>query len=234
MVREQLILHTDFVVPKEHPLLDELLALRNTISEELAIPTSEEPIHVYLYESTADYAAQAEKYFPHSTPRRAFFVESNTRLNVYAQWGNSAAEDLRHELTHGYVHATLRNLPLWLDEGIAEYFEVPREQTGRHEAHISLLKQQTQANVWSPDLARLEAIGSPAAMSQQDYAEAWLWTHWLLATTPARREFLQKYIAKLRRDGTASPLSIPLREIDALPNKSVSEFLEKLAAHGSS
>ena len=36
---------------------------------------------------------------------RAFFVESDTRLNIYAYWGDRVAEDLRHEVTHGYLHA---------------------------------------------------------------------------------------------------------------------------------
>ena len=66
------------------------------------------------------------RHFPGTPSRRAFFVESPTHLSVYAQWGDRVQEDLRHEVVHGYLHAVLRDIPLCLDEGIAEYFEVPR------------------------------------------------------------------------------------------------------------
>ena len=68
--------------------------------------------------------------YPDFPKRRAFFVETDTQLAVYAQWGDRVAEDLRHEVAHGYLHAIVPSIPLWLDEGLAEYFEVPRGQNG--------------------------------------------------------------------------------------------------------
>ena len=47
-------------------------------------------------------------HYPDFPDRRAFFVESDTRLMVYAYWGDRVAEDLRHEVAHGYLHATCR------------------------------------------------------------------------------------------------------------------------------
>ena len=68
--------------------------------------------------------------FPSVPSRRAFFLETDTRLAVYAHWSDRVAEDLRHEVAHGYLHSVVPGLPLWLDEGLAEYFEVPRGQNG--------------------------------------------------------------------------------------------------------
>ncbi|GIT30210.1 MAG: hypothetical protein Ct9H300mP1_22560 [Planctomycetaceae bacterium] len=39
-------------------------------------------------------------------------------------------EDLRHEFTHGVLHSSLKRVPLWLDEGLAEYFEVVGPKPG--------------------------------------------------------------------------------------------------------
>jgi hypothetical protein len=230
VIREQLIVHADFKLPAEEPLLTELLALRKTISQDLQLPTSEEPIHVYLYESAERYQEQARKYFPGSTVRRAFFIENATRLNVYAQWGASAAEDLRHELTHGYLHASLRNLPLWLDEGLAEYFEVPANQAGRNQTHVDWLQRLSHEGNWSPDIARLESLTSATAMTQTDYAEAWLWTHWLLTAQPAKQALLQQQLKQLRLEGSAPPLSLKLRAVHSLPHKQVQDHLEHLTA----
>lgn len=227
-VREQLIFHSDFDLPRQHRLLDEVTSLRADIASKLDIPASDEPIHVYLFESAESYGDFARKYFPKSAPRRAFFLETDTRLNVYAQWGDSVAEDLRHETTHGYLHAAVRHVPLWLDEGIAEYFEVPRGRQGRNAPHIELLTAQAANGQWCPDLARLEQLRSAADMTQQDYAEAWLWVHLLLESTPARHKLLTTWLSDLRRDGVSSPLSLRVREHDSAPHRSAVEHLQSL------
>ena len=46
-------------------------------------------------------------------------------LVVYAQGGDRLADDLRHEMTHAYLHSVVPDVPLWLDEGLAKYFELP-------------------------------------------------------------------------------------------------------------
>ena len=227
-VREQLIFHSDFDLPRQHRLLDEVTALRGDLSALLGMPAGDEPIHVYLFESSDTYTDFALKYFPHTPPRRAFFLETDTRLNVYAQWGDSVAEDLRHETTHGYLHAAVRNVPLWLDEGIAEFFEVPRGRQGRNVPHIELLAARHNAGQWSPDLPRLEQLGAADAMTQQDYAESWLWVHCLLESSPERQGALKRYFADLRRDGSTAPLSLRLREVDSSPHRSLVEHLERL------
>jgi hypothetical protein len=227
-VREQLIIHTDFDLPRQHRLLDEVTSLRADIASKLGVPASDEPIHVYLFESAESYGKVAQKYFPKSAPRRAFFLETDTRLNVYAQWGDSVAEDLRHETTHGYLHAAVRNMPLWLDEGIAEYFEVPRGRQGRNLPHIELLTARASNGDWSPDLGRLEQLQSAAEMTQQDYAEAWLWVHELLESTPQRQALLRSWLAEVRREGTSTPLSVRLREAESNPNRCLVEHLQQL------
>jgi hypothetical protein len=225
-VREQLILHCDFDLPRQHRLLDEVIALRGDIAAKLGIPASDEPIHVYLFETPSTYGEFALKYFPSHAPRRAFFVETDTRLNVYAQWGDNVAEDLRHEVTHGYLHAAVRNVPLWLDEGIAEYFEVPRGRQGLNAPHVDLLAARHETGQWTPDLARLEQLTSAADMTQQDYAEAWLWVHLMLESTPERLSAAKTYLADLRRAGATVPLSVRLREADSSPHRSLAEHID--------
>jgi hypothetical protein len=167
-VREQLIFHSDFELPRQHRLLDDVTALRMDIASRLGVPASDEPVHVYLFESAESYGAFANKYFPKSTPRRAFFLETDTRLNVYAQWGDNVAEDLRHETTHGYLHAVVRNLPLWLDEGIAEYFEVPRGQQGRND---STPARRGLLTSWLAELRR-DGVSVPLSIRLREFDSA--------------------------------------------------------------
>ena len=230
VVAGQLIIHADFPLPGQHRMVRELEAMRADVSQELGLPISDEPVHLYLFENPARYEAFVAARFPAFPARRAFFVETDTTLSVFAAWQDRVAEDLRHETTHGYVHAVVPTVPLWLDEGIAEYFELPRSNHGAHPAHVAHLAGRIIEGTWRPDMARLEALQSAGEMSQDHYAEAWCWVHWLLSTTPERRALLQDYLAGLRRDASTAPLSTRLRLVSGDPAGEVREHVERLAA----
>jgi len=217
LVAGQLVIHADFPIAGQHRLVRELDSLRTDVSQRLGLPISDEPIHLYLFENPTRYADFVARQFPSFPARRAFFVETDTSLAVFAAWQDRVAEDLRHETTHGYVHAVVPSVPLWLDEGIAEYFEVPRADRGLHTAHLAHLSGRLLEGTWRPDMARLESLASAGELSQDHYAEAWCWVHWLLDTTPERRALLQDFLAELRRDPAAPPLSVRLRLVTGDP-----------------
>ncbi|NBW88126.1 MAG: DUF1570 domain-containing protein, partial [Planctomycetia bacterium] len=216
----------------QHRLVRELECLRTDVSQELGLPVSDEPVHLYLFENSERYDAFVARRFPGFPVRRAFFVETDTTLSVFAAWQERVAEDLRHETTHGYVHAVVPAVPLWLDEGIAEYFELPRVEQGVHRTHVSHLAGRLLEGNWRPDMERLEALHAAGDLSQDHYAEAWCWVHWLLRTTPERRRILQEYLADVRRDPATAPLSTRLRhELDTTdPSSALREHLAGLAA----
>ena len=204
---DQLVIHSDLALPSSHRLLEDLRLLRVDVLQTLALPPSDEPIHVYLFETEQSFDEFMQRTFPKFPMRRAFFVESDTRLAVYAFWGDRVAEDLRHETTHGYLHSVVRNMPLWLDEGFAEYFEVPRGTGGLNRPHAEQLLTLLMTQGWRPNLSRLETMTAVGDMQQQDYAEAWAWVHWLLAGDPELQVGLQQYLQSLRSQAVFVPLS---------------------------
>ncbi len=228
VVCEQLVVYSDFPLPKHHRLLEELTALRNDLAIKLDIPTSDEPVHVYLFDTAREFDAFRRQRFPELSARRAFFVETDTRLAVYAHWGDRVAEDLRHEVAHGYLHSVVARIPLWLDEGLAEYFEVYRGGNGVNGAHLADLNLYL-GGAWQADLERLESLTDVEELTQEDYAESWAWVHWLLET-PERRQTLRGYLQAVRRDGDAAPLSRVLRQQVPTPELSLAEHVRRLAA----
>jgi len=212
VMQQQLVVHSDFPLPAHHPVLDQLSAQREIINGKLGLPATDTPIHVYLYESTDAFQAFILEHYPDFPERRAFFVETEGRLNVYAHWGDRVAEDLRHEVAHGYLHAAVPAVPLWLDEGLAEYFEVSANSDGLNAAHVAELGTDVDRGDWWPDLGRLESLESVASMTQQDYAESWAWVHFFLETTDARRARLRRYLLVLRTGATTEPLLDPRSE----------------------
>lgn len=235
VVREQLVVHSDFPLAERHRLLDELVARRADIAHRLQLPVSDEPVHVYLFETPERYQAFIAAEYPEFPHRRAFFVESDTRLAVYAFWGDRVAEDLRHEVAHGYLHAVVPNLPLWLDEGLAEYFEVSRGQSVNW-PHVDLLvrglcSESRETGAWKPDLPRLEQLTTADQMRQLDYAESWSWMHLLLTTTPERLAVVRDHLGHLREHGTAPPLSKRLAEHEPDIGQRLIEHLNTLEQH---
>ena len=210
LVLDQLVITSDAPLPAQHRLLEELRLQRSQLSTKLGLPLSDEPIHVYLFSSSEKLAAFMRVQFPDVPERRAFFVETDTRLSVYAYWGDRVAEDLRHEVAHGYLHAVVPRLPLWLDEGLAEYFEVPRGMDGVNRPHVERLLAE-MAQGWRPNLQRLESLESTGELKLTHYAESWAWVSLLLDSNPQRRAMLQAYLQSLRQPQGVAPLSEQVR-----------------------
>ncbi len=153
-------MYSDSSLPHRHRLLEELNSQRNLVRSKLNLTTSDERIYVYLFASADELKSFVRTKYPDFPDRRAFFVETDTRLQVYAYWGDRVAEDLRHEVAHGYLHSMVPHLPLWLDEGLAEYFEVPRGERGLNERHVhELLAVQPHGLASRPAAAGTTAFG---------------------------------------------------------------------------
>src|SRR5947199_3220316 len=108
--------------------------------------------------------------YPDLPKRRAFFVAQprtvggTDDLLVYTFWGDRVRQDLRHELTHALLHCVLKDVPLWLDEGLAEYFEVPPGTDGVNPQHLDLVRK----GPFAPGLARLEHRHHAAARGPRE------------------------------------------------------------------
>ncbi|MBI3838984.1 MAG: DUF1570 domain-containing protein [Planctomycetia bacterium] len=224
IVLDQLIVFSDSALPEHHRLLEELRSQRTLVSTKLRLPVSDEPIHIYLFPTAEKLDTFMRVNYPAMPQRRAFFVESDTRLSVYAYWGDRVAEDLRHEVAHGYLHAVVPHLPLWLDEGLAEYFEVPRGQNGVNRPHLDLLAEALSQN-WRPDLQRLEQLRTTGEMTQIEYAESWAWAHFMLESSPERLDILQSYLQTLNKSQTPELISTALRRIDPAYVQNMADYI---------
>ena len=127
---DHLLVLSDFRIERDHGLVSDLKALREQVESTLELPTQRDPVVVYLFENEERYQSYLNDTWPNLPPRRAYFVGTPSELAVYSFWGERVQEDLRHEYTHGILHSCLTDVPLWLDEGLAEYFELPGNRPG--------------------------------------------------------------------------------------------------------
>ena len=219
---EQLIVLSDFKLGQDHALFQDLIKLREDVAATLNIPLNSEQVTVYLFTNQEDYRNYLDTTYPGLPPRRAYFVGTPKELAVYTFWGERIQEDLRHEFTHGLLHASLKTVPLWLDEGLAEYFEVAGNTPGQvNRDHASRLSTALN-NGWKPDMKRLEQLEKVSQMQRVDYQEAWAWVHFMLNSTPETRDTLLEYLAELKTNNSPEELSARLpRDIPGVDQRFV-------------
>jgi hypothetical protein len=226
----QFVFLSDFEVQKNLPIFQELGGLGEQVYKELQLPPSGVTVQVYLFEDKERYERFMQLRHPDLPKRRAFFVVQPRRiggaedLSVYTYWGDRIQQDLRHELTHALLHCALKDVPLWLDEGLAEFFEVPPGWNGINLQHTEQLRGQAKF-----DLDRLELLSDVRQMNPSEYREAWAWTHLMLRSTPAARQALVTYLQDLRANPRPGPLRPRLERIFPNPDSVLAQHLAAIA-----
>jgi hypothetical protein len=215
---EHLVVLSDVKLSRNHELLKDLDHLREEILSTLDLPVQKQAVVVYLFADEARYVHYLHTRYPTLPPRRAYFVGTSKELAVYTYWGDRIQEDLRHEFTHGVLHATLKDVPLWLDEGLAEYFEVTGQPVGMNREYAMNLAAGI-ASGWKPDLDRLESLETVDQMEKPDYQEAWAWVHFMLHHSDDSRAVLTNYLRQLRSTSHPGPLAGQLRETIPTANR---------------
>jgi hypothetical protein len=226
------LFQSDFELNPDLPVFKELESLRDQVHRELELPAANTVIYVYTFQDRERYERFMKARYPDLPERRAFFVSqprsvgAGDDLLVYTFWGERVVQDLRHELTHALLHSVLKDVPLWLDEGIAEYYEQPAEWQGVNYRHVQLLRQGS----YQPDIARLEHLSRVEQMKPAEYREAWAWVHWMLQGNETAREVLLGYLQQLRTN--PNPGSLGARLAAELPamHADLNKHLEKLDA----
>ncbi len=196
---QQLRVHSNKKLSANHELMVELKRLRQQVGEVLEIPLQDREVVVYLFTDEPEYQAYLQATYPGLPNRRAYFIGTPSELAVYTYWGDRMQEDLRHEFTHGLLHAAIKEVPLWLDEGLAEYFEVQGPVPGgvNRDSVQSLLT--ALENDWSPNLTRLETLTQVHQMQQLDYQESWAWVHMLMHESTISKSILLEYLHALQK-----------------------------------
>ncbi len=204
------VVFTNQPLPADDGVVRQLTSLRSELEETLGlkVDAGEHPVEVYILGDRKAFEHFLTFYYPDLPQRRAFFIAQGPRRVVYTFQGDRLEEDLRHEATHALLHLAVGDVPLWLDEGLAEYFE-SADPAGVNREHMARIPQDLRDG-WTPDLARLEGLKAVRQMAPRDYREAWAWVHYLLQASGDGRAALLSYLGDLRGRAGAKPLSIRL------------------------
>ena len=197
---------SEFPLAEIEPLLADLGRLQAELAAALHLPAAEQSIELYLFRGKASY----DRFLPRNLPgvpyRRALYVKQQGVGRVFAYRSSQFEADLRHECTHALLHAVLPFVPLWLDEGLAVYFEQPAEKRAFDSPNLSAVR-------WSIRLGgiqRLESLEKKKKTEEMDrsaYRAAWAWVHFMLHGSLAANGEMTQYLADIRSAAPPGPLS---------------------------
>jgi hypothetical protein len=232
----QYVFLSDFEVQRDRPIFRELADLREQVYKELQLPGANTIVQVYLFENRERYERFMQARYPDLPKRRAFFVAqprvgAQEELLVYTYWGDRIEEDLRHELTHALLHSVLKDVPLWLDEGLAEYFEVPPDSKGINHRHLDQIRRGPPGS-FKTDLTRLEHLNQVQQMSPAEYRESWAWVHLMLNDRPEAKTILTNYLQQLRTNPAPGALAPRLTVVYPSMNDALNQHLAQLDPAG--
>lgn len=143
-------------------------------------------------------------------------------------WPDASAAGPPRIAYHEYVHAVLADtlgwLPVWLDEGLAEYFEMPRDARAGGHPYLASMPWSIRLGI-VPRLEALEAKRDLAEMGRNEYRHAWAWVHFMLHGPPEAGAELRSYLAELAAGVAAEPLSRRLaRRVPDMERRFVEHF----------
>jgi hypothetical protein len=211
------LIRSEFALRDVQGLVDDLGDLQSDIERQLNLTCEPGEIQIHLFRSKSGYNNYLSVRVPDGVKRQALFVQGTDAGRVYAyrHGFNGIETDVRHETTHALLHQALPYVPIWIDEGIAEYFEVPPGQRAKHNPHHGELKRAIVFG-WRPSIERLEAKRELLDMGGKDYRDAWGIVHYLLHGPPAAQEALSVYLEEIKSGKAPTPLSQHLRK--RIPN----------------
>ena len=194
--------------------LERLVGVVNIIQQQeadvlatLDLTATETPIEIYIFGTRRAYSEFVGRQAPEAINRRAAFAKNEDGIGrVFIYVNDEFETDLRHELTHAVLHSTLLFVPIWLDEGLAEYFEVPPEARPSKNPHQARLRWSMRL-FWKPNLERLERKSTLSEMGQDDYRESWAWVHFLLHGPKEHQAVLAEYLKTIQNGEPPGPLS---------------------------
>lgn len=199
-------------------LTRDLAQLKRELESSLGLRIGNAPIRVSFFADRRRYVDYMKRHVPEGVHRKALFVKGPEASHVYAYRSSSFDTDVRHECTHALVHNALQFIPLWMDEGLAEYFESPAGARVRP----SRLKEMRNTIRWSRlvgfkgSLERLENIDDIGQMGSSEYRYSWAWIHYLLNDSKESREVLVRYLREIQNGNP--PGAFSEFASDALPD----------------
>ena len=171
------------------------------------------PLYIYVFEDNLALVPYKLLYKGKPANIAGFFLASEdaTYMVMQAEMGMDVEHLLYHEFLHYVLGASYNKLPVWLSEGMAEFYSTfhatdQNAEIGRAlEDHIRTLRENNMI-----PLSQLFAVTYDSRDYNEDYrqgifyAQSWALVHYLLMGNPARRPQTYQFFQNVAHGAPAS------------------------------
>lgn len=206
------LIRSGFPLQDVHSLVQDLGDLQQDIEETLRLECRPQAIQIHLFNNKRSYNEYLRIRVPEGMNRQALYVPGTDAGRVYAYKQRDLDTDVRHETTHALLHTALPYVPIWIDEGLAEYFEMPASLREKGHPHARELRDAIRYQRWKPNLKGLESKRKLLDMDGKDYRDAWGIVHFLLHGPPQAQKALDVYFSQIQSGEAETPMSQLLRQ----------------------
>ena len=172
------------------------------------------PTVVVVFESARSFEPYIPRYNGKPIRLGGYFFASDD-INIVALADGDRENSLRtifHEYVHVVTDNVSRGMPIWLNEGLAEYYSTFQVDEGGRRAlvgrlippHLQLLNERRHLSI--AELLAVETSSPSYNEGERQslfYAQSWALVHMLVSGVPNRASLLAKY-SRLVADGTPS------------------------------
>ena len=192
------VVQANFPLTEIASILEEINQLQYDLMHYIGVPAPREKIELCLFKDEASYTSFLQEHFPRAPrDRRALYVKlDNKPGTLLVQKSRHFEVDLRHEMTHAIVHASIPQVPIWLDEGLAKYFEVPIKDRAANHPYLPQVRRNARLGM-VPSLDRLGKLETIDDMGAKEYQDSWAWVHFLIHRSPETHQLLAAYLQML-------------------------------------
>ena len=199
-------IQSDYALRNPNAVLQVVKQLKHDFEKTLNLSPSQRTVEVRLFQSKRNYKRHVSKRIPRGDKHPALFVKGSDVSWIYLYSQPEFTKNLRHECTHALLHNSLFALPLWLDEGLAQYLELPTHRAANEHPHLAGIRRAV-ARRWHPDLQKLETKSTHDRFTESDYQEAWAWVHFMFHGPQESRMTLRKYLETIESREFAGRMS---------------------------
>jgi len=192
------VVQANFPLTEIASILDEINQLQHNLTHYIGVPAPQEKIELCLFKDETSYMEFLKEYFPRAPrDRRALYVKLDGKPGtLLVQKSKHFEVDLRHEMTHAIIHASIPKVPIWLDEGLAKYFEVPMQDRVNNHPYLPQVRRNARLGML-PSLDRLAKLETIDDMGAREYQDSWAWVHFLIHRSPETHQLLAGYLHML-------------------------------------
>ena len=169
------------------------------IAARVSVQSPPRPVRILVFPSLRGMQTYLSWYRPDRYKSHALCLETEDGFDVALHLTGDTARglrNLRHEMTHYVLASHFFDLPPWIDEGLARYFETGEPYGKPKKEELGLLRPILADD--RPVLEDLVTIPAGESFTLLGYAESWALTHYLIHARPQGLERLLRYLKVVR------------------------------------